>query len=71
MKICQVCLGLCNNQEGWDGEGTHVYPWLIHVDVWQKPTQFCKSIILQLKINKISLKKENLPSLSKDTKTEI
>ena len=19
-------------------EGTYVYPWVIHVDVWQKPT---------------------------------
>ena len=25
--------------------------WLIHADVWQKPTQHCKVIILQLKIN--------------------
>ena len=25
--------------------------WLIHVDVWQKSTQYCKAIILQLKIN--------------------
>ena len=33
-------------------EGTYVYLWLIHVDVWQKPTQYCKAIILQLKINK-------------------
>ena len=32
-------------------EGTYVYLWLIHVDVWQKPTQYCKAIILQLKIN--------------------
>ena len=23
----------------------------LHVDVWQKPTQYCKAIILQLKIN--------------------
>ena len=23
----------------------------VHVDVWQKPTQYCKAIILQLKIN--------------------
>ena len=30
-------------------EGTYVYLWLIHVDIWQKPTQFCKAIILQLK----------------------
>ena len=27
-------------------EGTYVYPWLIHVDVWQKPTQYCKAVIL-------------------------
>ena len=31
-------------------EGAYVYLWLIHVDVWQKPTQHCKAIILQLKI---------------------
>ena len=31
-------------------ERTHVGLWLIHVDVWQKPTQHCKAIILQLKI---------------------
>ena len=30
----------------------YVYLWLIHVDVWQKPTHYCKAIILQLKINK-------------------
>ena len=27
-------------------EGIYVYLWLIHVDVWQKPTQFRKAIIL-------------------------
>ena len=30
----------------------NVYLWLIRVDVWQKPTYFCKAIILQLKITK-------------------
>ena len=30
-------------------EGSCVYLWQIHVDVWQKPTQYCKAIILQLK----------------------
>ena len=30
-------------------QGTYVYLWLTHVDVWQKPTKFCKAIILQLK----------------------
>ena len=31
---------------GW---GAHVYPWLIHVNVWQKPPQYCKVISLQFK----------------------
>ena len=22
-------------------EGTHVYPWPIHADVWEKPSQYC------------------------------
>ena len=46
-----------NNAEGWDGEGSgrwfrmgpHVHLWLIHVNVWQKPLQYCKVISLQLK----------------------
>ena len=41
---------------GWGGrfkrEGTYVYLWLIHVDVWKKPTKFCKAIILQLREKK-------------------
>ena len=28
-------------------EGTYVYLWLIHVDVWQKPIQYCKAITHQ------------------------
>ena len=34
-------------------EGKHVYPWLIRVAVRQKLliAQYCKAIILQLKIN--------------------
>ena len=36
---------------GWGGQvgGTHVHPWLIHADVWQKPPQYCKVTILKLK----------------------
>ena len=30
---------------GW---GIHVYPRLIHVNVWQKPLQYCKVISIQL-----------------------
>ena len=40
-------------------EGIYVYLWLIHVDVWHKPTQFCKAIILQLK-NNLKNKERNL-----------
>ena len=34
-------------------EGTYVYLWLIHVVAWQKPIQYPKAIILQLKVNKL------------------
>ena len=27
--------------EGGSGWGTHVHPWLTHVNVWQKPLQYC------------------------------
>ena len=32
-------------------EGTNVYLELIHDDVWQKQTQYCKTVTLQLKAN--------------------
>ena len=35
-------------------EGTYVDLWMTHVEVWQKPTQYFKAIILQLK-KKINL----------------
>ena len=50
--------GLWHDPEGRGGEGggrevqsggTHVHPWLIHVNVWQKPSQYCKVVSLQLK----------------------
>ena len=40
-------------------KGTYVYLLPILVDVSQKPTQYCKAIILQLKINKLKKKKES------------
>ena len=39
--------------EGGSGWGKHVHPWLIHVNVLQKPLQYCKVISLQL-IKKIN-----------------
>ena len=40
----------------WDW-GTHVNPWLIHVNVWQNPLQYCKVISLKpIKINEKIIK---------------
>ena len=68
---------LCDNREEWDGvgggrevqEGGDILClWLIHVDVWQRLTQSCKAIILQLKVN---LKKLGINSISILTLAEI
>ena len=40
-------MGCGGRREGGSGWGTHVNPWLIHVNVWQKPLQYCKVIRLQ------------------------
>ena len=69
MDALDKCSGLVHwkDLEGWDGEGglmgglgwgTHVNPWLIHVNVWQKPLQYYTVISLQLiKINENKNKK--------------
>ena len=45
-------MGWGGRWEGGSEWGTHVYPWLVHVNVWQNPLQYCKVISLQLiKIN--------------------
>ena len=36
----------------------YVHLWLIHDDVWQKTTKFCKAIILQLKNKYLFLKRD-------------
>ena len=53
------CSGLMHwdDPEGW---GTHVYPWLIRVNVWQKPPQYGKVISLQLKFKKYIKKKKEI-----------
>ena len=60
LKLCQQPLVKKGARGGmkWEVGGrlqrerTYVYLWLIHVNVWQKPTQHCISIFLQLKISK-------------------
>ena len=55
-------MGWGGRWEEGSGWGTHVNPWLIHVNVWQKPLQYCKVIGLQL--IKINGKKKYVPSLN-------
>ena len=51
--------GMGREVGGRSGWGTHVNPWLIHVNVWQNPLQYCKVISLQLiKINEKKKKVE-------------
>ena len=41
-------MGWGGRREGGSGWGAHVNPWLIHLNLWQKPLQYCKVISLQL-----------------------
>ena len=58
-------------RRGGSGWGIHVYPRLIHVNVWKKPLQYCKVISLQLiKKNKLKnkvKKKKTFPQYTDDT----
>ena len=39
--------------EGGSGLGTHVHPWLIHVNVWQNQYSIVKQNKVKIKIKKI------------------
>jgi len=41
--------GMGREVGGGSGWGTHIHPWLIHVNVLQKPLKYCKEISPQLK----------------------
>ena len=63
-------MGWRGRREGGSGWGTHVNPWLIHVNIWQKPLQYCKVISLQL-IKIIGRKKKKRHrSLASDLRLE-
>ena len=66
-----MCTGMTQRDEmgremeGGSGWGTHINPWLNHVNVWQKPLQYCKVISLQLiKINGKKKDTHDIPSRS-------
>ena len=50
-------IGWRGRWEGGSGWGIHVNPWLILVNVWQKPLQYCKVISLQLIKKKVFIAK--------------
>ena len=59
-------MGWGGRLEWGSGGGTHVNPWLIHGNVWQKPLQYCNVISFQLiKINE-KKKKKNKPANTGD-----
>ena len=68
-------MGWRRRRERGSGWGTHVNPWLIHVNVLQKPLQYCIVISLQLiKINGKKINKGNQPKIfigRTDAKSEI
>ena len=56
----------CDNLEASGGEEDGredqerrdiLYLWLLHADTWQKPTQYWKAIILQLRLNTFKVSK--------------
>ena len=47
-----VAGGFFSTSATWEAP-LYTYLWLIHVDVLQTATQYCKAIVLQLKINKL------------------
>ena len=67
-------IGQSGRWEGGSGWGTHVKPWLIHVNVWQTPLQYCKVISFQLiKINgeKVYMYSEENLKKDKIVETEV
>ena len=52
-------MGWGGRREGGSRWGTHADPWLIHVNVWQKPLQYCK--VFRLQLIKIKEEKQTNP----------
>ena len=53
-------MGWGGRWEGGSRWGTQVHSWLIHINVWQKPPQYCKE--LASNENKKKIKKESYPN---------
>ena len=70
-------MGWRGRWEGGSGWGTQLNPWLIHVNIWQKPLQYCKVISLQLikisekKSLKLQKKKKKSKGITLPTKVRL
>ena len=42
----------CRGGRGFKGEGTRVYLWATHADVWQKPSQYRNYPLIENKMEK-------------------
>ena len=60
-ETCEIVIQ--NLKKETKTEGTYIYLWLIHVDVWQKSNQYCKGIIHYLKISQFSSVAQSCPTL--------
>ena len=56
LTIISIMIFKKRSMEGGSGWGIHVNPWLILVNVWQKPLQYYK--VISLHLIKISWKKK-------------
>ena len=61
--------GIGREVGGGSGWGTHVHPWLTHVNVWQKSLQYCKVVGLHFKL--IIKKKKQKPVAVGGNKDEV
>ena len=56
-------------EAGAGGRG-HVYPWVIHVDAWQTPTQYCNHPSIKKKKKKKMKAPDSQQSTHGNRKTE-
>ena len=56
--------------EAWE-RGDILYLWLIHIVVWQEPTHYCKTIVLQSKKKKKKRKEKIQINFKKKKKKKI
>ena len=63
---------ICGGRSEWgSGLGTHVYLWLIHVNVWQNQYSIVKQNKVKIKIKKTNNKKSSLLIITLNSNIEF